>query len=63
MGDIILQIVKACIVGFFGLVFLGNLLGLVLSKKHVRLTAELYFEKQLWMVISLLIIAIVLGNL
>lgn len=47
---------------FFGIVFAGNLIELLGKGRNKQINAELYFEKQMWMLISLLAIAIILGN-
>ena len=54
---------KIFVIIFFGIVFAGNLIGLIGKERKKQINAELYFEKQMWMLISLLAIAIVLGNL
>lgn len=58
----LLIIVKYCVLGFFGTICGWNLFDL-LQIKRGRMSSELYFEKQMWIVVSLLAIAIVLGNL
>lgn len=63
MADIFVLVAKICVMVFFGVVFIGNLIGLIGPKKRGDIGAELYFEKQLWMLISLLAIAIVLGKM
>lgn len=63
MTDIFVLVAKVCVMVFFGVVFIGNLIGLIGPKKRGDIGAELYFEKQLWMLISLLVIAIVLGKM
>ena len=63
MADIFVLVAKICVMVFFGVVFIGNLIGLIGPKKRGEISAELYFEKQLWMLISLLAIAVVLGEM
>lgn len=59
----VIFIAKLCVVVFFGVIFIGNLIGLAGPKIRGQVGSDLYLEKQLWMVVSLLAIAIVLGNL
>lgn len=56
-------IAKVCVVAFFGTIFIWNMVDLVSSKARGRFNNDLYFEKQLWMIVSLLAITITLGNL
>lgn len=58
-----LIIVKFCVLGFFGTICVWNLIDLLQIKARGRMSSELYFEKQMWIVVSLLAIAIVMGNL
>lgn len=58
-----LEMAKFCVLGFFGTVIVWNLIDLLQIKARRSMSSELYFEKQLWIVVSLLAIAIVLGNL
>ena len=62
MENVIL-IAKVCVVAFFGTIFIWNMVDLVSFKTRGRFNNDLYFEKQLWMIVSLLAIAITLGNL
>ena len=61
--DIFISVAKICVLGFFGVIFAWNMFDLLQNKARGRMSSELYFEKQMWMVVSLLAIAIVLGNL
>lgn len=61
--DIFATIAKLCVIVFFGGVFLGNLVSLMAPKAREQMDSQLYFEKQLWMVVSLLAIAVVMANL
>ena len=59
----VIFVAKACCLTFFGIVFVINLVDLLNSRVRSHIDSELYFEKQMWMLISLLAIAIVLGRL
>lgn len=59
----VIFVAKACCLTFFGIVFVINLVDLLNSRVRAHIDSELYFEKQMWMLISLLAIAIVLGRL
>ena len=61
--DIFISVAKICVLAFFGVIFVWNMFDLLQNKARGRMSSELYFEKQMWMVVSLLAIAIVLGNL
>lgn len=61
--SVVFLIGKICVLAFFGIIFLWNMIDLLRTKARNELSSELYFEKQMWMVVSLLAIAIVLGNL
>lgn len=58
-----LEMAKFCVLGFFGTVIVWNLIDLLQIKARRSMSSELYFEKQMWIIVSLLAIAIVLGNL
>lgn len=58
-----MEIAKFCVLGFFGTVIAWNLIDLLQIKARRSMSSELYFEKQMWIIVSLLAIAIVLGNL
>lgn len=58
-----LEMAKFCVLGFFGTVITWNLIDLLQIKARRSMSSELYFEKQMWIIVSLLAIAIVLGNL
>ena len=50
-------VAKACVIAFFGMIFIGNLIGLMREKS---MNFELQIIKQLWMLLSLLAISIVM---
>lgn len=54
---------KICALVFFGTIFVWNMIDLINSKARGRIDSELYFEKQMWMLISLLAIAIVIEKM
>ena len=62
MGSFIF-IAKICVIVFFGTIFVWNMVDLVASKSRGKFDSDLYFEKQMWMVICLLAIAVVLSEL
>ena len=59
----VIFVAKVCTLAFFGVIFVWNMIDLLSSKARGRIDSELYFEKQMWMLISLLVITIVMGNL
>lgn len=59
----VIFIAKTCVLALFGVIFICNMVDLLNSKARIHMDSELYFEKQMWMLISLLAIAIVLGKL
>lgn len=62
MMELVIFIAKICVVAFFGTVFVWNMIDLS-KKARGPISSELYFVKQMWMLISLTAIAIVLNNL
>ena len=61
--SVAIAVAKVCCCVFFGIIFAVNLIDLMKPGVKGAIGSDLYFEKQIWMVISLLAIAIVLGNL
>lgn len=53
---------KVCTLSFFAVIFIVNMIELFQSRSHGQISSELYFEKQMWMIVCLLAIAIILGN-
>ena len=54
---------KICVLAFFGVIFGSNFYDLVQAKiKGIEFTDEVIFDKQMWMLISLLAIALVLNH-
>ena len=60
--ELVIFIAKICVIVFFGTVFVWNMIDL-LKKARGPISSELYFVKQMWMLISLTAIAIVLSNM
>lgn len=60
--SMVIFIAKVCVMVFFGTVFVWNMIDLM-RQSRVNVPSDLYFEKQMWMLISLSAIAIVLSNL
>lgn len=56
-------VLKIFVCVFCGVIGMTNLIELFRARGKNSTTSDIYFEKQLWIVISLLTIAIVLGNL
>ena len=61
--NLFLEMAKFCVLGFFGTVIVWNLIDLLQIKARRSMSSELYFEKQMWIIVALLAIAITLGNL
>lgn len=61
--EVVIFVAKVCVCVFFGAIFIGNLISLSNPKKSGTMNFNLYLVKQLWIVISLLVIAIVLEKL
>ena len=59
---VVIFVAKLCVIAFFVTVFVWNMIDL-LKKARGPISSELYFVKQMWMLISLTAIAIVLSNM